>query len=179
MKQPEKIDQFIILKAQGKSLASIAAALQISKSTAFDWSKQHAEAIKDAQRQRAEELQDLYHREQDEHRQRLKDTLQRIDKALEAKDLEEIPPAQLLRLKLEYLDRLKAEPPEMIPASDFVEYNAAELLQALANILEAIQAGTITAEQSRSALATLEALRKGMEYRSDNQLSDSLLKSFL
>lgn len=173
MKQAEKIDQFIILRAQGQSLDAIAKQLQISKSTAFDWSKEHATAIKEAHRQRVNELQDLYRQERADHRERLKATLQRIDTALDSKDLAEIPADKLLKLKLEYLDRLTAEPPEVIPASDFLQYDSGELLQALANVFEAVQAGTITPQQSRATLDALDALRKGIEYRSNNALAES------
>ena len=113
----------------------------------------------------------------EEHRQQLKGTLQRIDKALDGKDLDTIPAEKLLKLKLDYLDRLTAEPPETIPATDFAECNSNELLQALANIFEAIQAGTITPQQSRIALDALDAIRKGMEYRSGNDMSDSFFNS--
>lgn len=177
MKKAEKIDQFIILRAQGQSLAAIAGALEISKSTAAEWHKEYSEAIEAAQAQRTAELQDLYRREKEEHRQHLKNTLHRIDAAIDAKDLAEIPADKLLKIKLEYLDRLNAAPPQIAPAADFEEYNAAELLQALARIYKGIQDGTIPPQQSRAALDALDAIRKGLEYRSDNQLSDSLLNT--
>lgn len=178
MKKAEQIDQFIILRAQGKSLAAIASELNINKSTAFQWSKEQAAAIREAQQQRAAELVSLYHKEKEEHRQHLKAIMQKIDKALDSKDLDTIPAEKLLKLKLDCLDRLQAEPPEVIPALDFYKYDSSELLQALATITDGIQAGTMPPQQSRAALAALELIRKGMEYRSEHQLGDDFLNDF-
>lgn len=177
MKDPEKKDEFIILRAQGQSLGAIAQRLNISKSTAAAWNKDNAAAIAAEQEERAAELQDLYRKEKEAHRQQLRETLQRIDKALADKDLAEIPAEKLLRIKLEYLDRLQAEYPE--PAQVFEEYTGAELLQALAAVLKRIQSGALSPQQGRAELAALDEIRKGLEYRSENALSDSLLNTLL
>lgn len=177
MKKAEKQDEFIILRAQGQSLGTIAQRLNISKSTAAAWNKDHAEAIAAEQEKHAAELQELYRQEKAAHRQQLRETLQRIDNALAEKDLAEVPAEKLLRIKLEYLDRLQAEYPE--PAPMFTEYTGAELLQAIAAVLKRIQSGALTPQQCRAELQALDEIRKALEYRADNGLADNLLKSFI
>ena len=78
-----------------------------------------------------------------------------IDKAIESKDLKELPADVLLKLKLSYEEKLKAEysEPNSVRLTDFT---FDELIEAIADIYRGQQNGDIEPAQAKAQLGTIE-----------------------
>jgi len=93
--------------------------------------------------------------------------LQRIDSAIAKKDLTEIPAEKLLKLKLEYEERLQAQHTEPTEGKEsFTEYSQEEMLEAVAALYEKIKAGAISVQQAKTELATLEGVQRAINANS-------------
>lgn len=159
MKPTEQKEQFIIKRAEGLSYSKIAEDLQISKSTCCKWEQELQSQIKAAREDRLQELYSLYRLGRESHIEKLGAALERIDTALAAKDLTEVPADKLLKLKLEYESKLQ----ELYTAdaeSSFTEYSTEEILREAASIYDRLKAGQITAVQAKSELAAIEGVQR-------------------
>lgn len=163
MKTAEKKEQFILLRAEGLSYSKIAAQLNISKSTCSKWEKDFSEQITAAKEERLTDLYTLYRIGKEAHIEKLGQLLQRIDSAIAEKDLTEIPAEKLLKLKLEYEERLQAQRTEPTEGKEsFTEYSQEEMLEAVAALYERIKAGAVSVQQAKTELATLEGVQKAI-----------------
>lgn len=163
MKTADKKEKFILLRAEGLSYSKIAKELGISKGTCTKWEQDFSEQIRRAKEERLADLYKLYRIGKEEHIKKLGEALQRIDEALAQKDLTEIPADKLLRLKLEYEDRLQAQRTEPTEGEEtFTEYTQEEMLRAVAGLYERIKAGSTTPQQAKTELNTLEGVRRAM-----------------
>ena len=163
MKTAEKKEQFILLRAEGLSFQRIITRLRISKATCSKWEREFSERIRGAKEERLEDLYTLYRIGREAHIKKLGETLKRIDSEIAKRDFSEIPAEKLLKLKLDYEDRLQAQRTE--PAEEnaaFAEYTQEELLKATAILYERIKAGSVTMQQARAELATLESMQKAI-----------------
>lgn len=162
MKTAEKKKRFIILRAEGHSFTKIAEELKISKSTCSKWERDLEEPIKKAKEDSLAELFTLYQMGREARIRKLGETLQRIDEALEQKDLTEVPAEKLLKIKLEYEDRLRADysEPRTGPELSFTELNLTEVIKAMTQLYTRIQEGSITPEQARNELKALDGIRQ-------------------
>ena len=159
MKTADKREQFIILRAEGLSFSKISAQLGISKSTCSKWEKDAAEQIRRAKEERLTDLYTLYRIGREAHIEKLGETLKRIDAALEQKDLTEIPADKLLKLKLEYEERLQEQRTEQTAETEtFKDYTGEELLRAAGDLYERIKTGKATPTQARTELKALEGV---------------------
>ena len=164
MKTAEKKEKFIFLRAEGLSYSKITKEIHISKATCSRWEKELKNEIKKAKEERLEGLFSLYRIGREAHIEKLGEMVKRIDEAIARKDLDEIPAEKLLRLKLEYEDRLQsyyAEPTEE-GAESFNSYSQEEMLEAVGELYERIKKGTVTATQAKTELAALEAVQKAI-----------------
>lgn len=163
MKTAEKKEQFILLRAEGLSFQKIITRLKISKATCSKWEQDFSERIRRAKEERLEDLYTLYRMGREAHIKKLGEILKRIDSAIAEKDLAEIPAEKLLKLKLDYEERLQAQRAE--PAEEeaaFTEYTQEEMLKATAALYERIKAGAVTMPQARAELATLEGMQRAI-----------------
>lgn len=161
MKATEQKEQFIIHRAEGLSYSKIAELLHISKSTCCKWEQELASQIKAAKEDRLQDLYSLYRIGKESHIEKLGAALERIDAALAEKDLTEIPADKLLKLKLEYENRLQ----ELYTAdaeSSFTDYSTEEVLREAASIYDRLKAGQITAVQAKSEIAAIEGIQKAV-----------------
>ncbi len=166
MKTAEKKEQFILLRAEGLSYSKIAAQLNISKSTCSKWEKDFTEQITAAKEERLADLYTLYRIGKEAHIEKLGKLLQRIDSAIAEKDLTEIPAEKLLKLKLEYEERLQAQHIEPTEGKEsFTDYSQEEMLEAVAALYEKIKAGAVTVQQAKTELATLEGVQKAINLK--------------
>lgn len=167
MKTAEKKEQYILLRAEGLSYSKIAAQLNISKSTCSKWEKDFTEQIQAAKEERLADLFTLYRIGREAHIEKLGKLLQRIDSAIAEKDLTEIPAEKLLKLKLEYEERLQAQHIEPTEGKEsFTEYSQEEMLEALADLYEKVKAGAISVQQAKTELATLEGVQRAINANS-------------
>lgn len=165
MKPNELKQEFIRLRAEGKSYSSIAAKLHISKSTCGKWETQLEADIAQLKREELNSLYDAYHMKKAARIKKLGDTLNKVDGALEAVDLKEVSPEKLLDFKLKYTEALKGEytgggTPYQFTA-DKIE--AKDIVNALADLLNRVRTGEATSEQANRESAIITNLLKAYE----------------
>jgi len=163
MTRNEKKEQYILLRAEGLSYRKIAERLQISRNTCKRWEEDLAAEISRTKSERLEDVYNLYKLGREEHIKKLGETLQRIDAALEEKDLAEVPAEKLLKIKLDYEERLQALYTEPATAGNFKDYTEEELLRTVCELYEKIKAGAITREQAKTELNALETVRQAID----------------
>ncbi len=108
-KDLDKKNEFILLRAEGKSYSFITGALAISKSTCIKWNKELEGNILEKKQDNINELFKAYNITKEARIERLGKTLNKIDQALEAVDFSTISPEKLLDYKLKYTQALKEE----------------------------------------------------------------------
>lgn len=168
MKTTEKKEQFILLRAEGLSYSKIAAQLNISKSTCSNWERDLSEHITAAKEERLSSLYSLYRVGKEAYIEKIGKIVNRIDNAIAEKDLTEIPAEKLLKLKLEYEERLQAQYTEPTEGREsFTEYNQEEMLEAVAALYDKVKAGAVSLQQAKTELATLESVQKAINSQSE------------
>ena len=164
MKPQETKNRFIQLRAERKSFDHIAKELNISKSTCSEWEKECKEAIALLKAEQLEELYTAYSMTKEARIKELGDTLDKVNTALAAADLEAMPPEKLLDFKLKYTEALKEE---YIPTGSGFSFKgnikSTDIVQALGDLLDRVKAGEITTDQASRESAVLQNLLKAYE----------------
>ena len=158
MKQQEHKTEFIRMRAEGRSLRAISAELGVSKSTLSEWDKALSEEISQLKRENLEELYTAYGMAKEARIKRLGDTLRRIDSALDAVDLSELPPDKLLLYKLKYQEALREE--YSAPAAD-VSGEAEETLEALRDLYRRTASGETSINKAKTEAALIDKIVGG------------------
>jgi transcriptional regulator len=154
MTTAEKKDKFVIMRGQGQSYGTIAKALKVSKATCTAWGRELAQDIQEAKQERKEELFNAYRIGREHYIERLGQTLEKLDKAIQQKDFTEVPLDRLIKLQIEIADRLEAT---RNPCGEVLESaGTSEILQQIFNIYAQVQAGEITAQDGKSIIEVLE-----------------------
>lgn len=109
MKPQGQKDQYILMRAEGKSYSTIAKALGIGKGTCAAWEKELQEEIASRKAEQLEALYETYFMTRAARIKRIGETLQKIDDALRNVSLDDLPPDKLLDYKLKYQQALKEE----------------------------------------------------------------------
>lgn len=165
MKPTEKKEQFVIMRAEGKSYSTIAKELEISKSTCTAWERELKEQIAE---KKAESLNALYTAYSMTHEARVKklgERLAAVETAAEEADLTQINPEKLIRLELDLRKALKEEyiapsaKGEPIPATA----QPADILTAFIDLLNRVRAGEVTDEQATKEGNILTSILKAYE----------------
>lgn len=118
MKEQEKRDNFIILRANGYSYNEIAKQLSISKSTCSAWQKELCDNILDLKREQLTELYKKYGMRREARIEQLGGIMEKIDTALEDKPLQDLPADKLLDYKIKYMNLLKIETIGITPEAE-------------------------------------------------------------
>ncbi len=164
MKPQETKTEFIRLRAEGRSYSYIADTLHISKSTCSSWEKELQDAIAELKQEQLNELYSSYYMTKEARIKKLGETLNRINEALEAVDLSEIPAEKLLDFKLKYTEALKEEYTGTGKPYSFSEkIEPKEIVEALGDLLERIRAGEVTAEQASRESTVIANLLKAYD----------------
>ena len=108
-KELSKKNEFILLRAEGKSYSFITGKLSISKSTCIKWNSELEEKILEQKQDNLNALYNAYNLTKEARIERLGTTLKKIDSALEKVDYSTIAPEKLLDYKLKYTQALKEE----------------------------------------------------------------------
>ena len=173
MKPMELKQQYIQLRAEGKSYSTIAEQLHISKSTCTKWERDLAKEIDELKRAELAELYESYSMTKKARIQKLGDTLDKINKALEQVDLSEVDPVRLMDYKLKYMEALKAEYVGMKPAVTPDKMDARSILEALTDLLDRTRDGDITNDQAQRESMILSNILKAYD---STELKDKLDK---
>ena len=171
MKDQNTRDQFVFLRAEGKSFSTIAQELKISKGTCHEWEKQLQEEISQRKAERLEELYERYFMTRQQRIDRLGSLLERIDRAVESADLTEADPIRLLDMRLKYATALKEEYITPKPAEKMGDGKPEQIIKAMGELLERVRAGEVSAEQATKENMIFNAMLKGHEvYNLQEQL---------
>jgi len=100
MKPEEVKRQYVELRAEGNSYASICEKLNICKATCTSWERELADQIEDIKRTKLQELAESYSMTKEARIKKLGGTLERINTALDNIDLSQVSPDKLLDYKL-------------------------------------------------------------------------------
>ena len=163
MKPIELKQEYIRLRAEGKSYSYIADQLHISKSTCTKWERDLAAEIDELKRAELAELYESYSITKKASKKRLGDTLEKINTALEQADFSEVDPAKLLDFKLKYTEALKGEYVGQKKAIEPESIEAKDIVEAFADLLDRTRAGDITADQAQRESLILSNLLKAYD----------------
>ena len=164
MKPSELKQEYIRLRAEGKSYSYIADKLHISKGTCSKWETQLEADIAQLKREELNSLYDAYHMKKEARIKKLGDTLDRLEDALEAVDLKEVAPEKLLDFKLKYTEALQREYTGTAPAFKLGDdMKPEDIVKALGDLLNRVRAGEVTQEQANRESLVLSNLLKAYE----------------
>lgn len=164
MKPQEVKQEYIKLRAEGKSYSFIADKLHISKSTCTKWEVQLTEEIAQLKKEELNTLYDSYHMKKEARIRQLGDTLGRVEDALAKVDLTEVAPEKLLDFKLKYTEALQREYIGTDPAFKLKDsIDPKDIVTALADLLDRVRAGEVTTEQANRESLILSNLLKAYE----------------
>ena len=155
MKTTEKKLEYIQLRAKGNSYSSIAQTLGISKSTCTSWERELKAEINAQKEEHLRELFSSYRLTKEARVEELGKSLDSINKALETKDLTELPADKLLDLKLRYEKELKAEYTE--PLEEAGADTVTGLLEQYNRLYIDSQSGKYSPAQIKAQLSILDA----------------------
>lgn len=164
MKPVETQQEFIRLRAEGRSYDYIAKQLHISKSTCKKWADNLEGSVTALKQEQLQDLFTNYQITKEARIQRLGTTLYEVEKALQSKNLVELPAEKLLEFKLKYTEALKGEytgKPSNFAFSDKLE--PIEIVKALTDLLERVRAGEVTQEQANRESLILSNLLKAYD----------------
>jgi len=167
METTKKKAEFVSLRAAGQSFNKISKELNISKSTCSKWEAAFKKEIAERKKEQLEEVYNLYGMQKESRIKRLGETLRQIDEALAQKDLAELPPDVLLKIKLQYEQELKGEYIEPTSQS-FTEKSIDEVIDALISLYQRQASGELSPAQAKAQLETLTALRVAETERDNN-----------
>ena len=163
MKPQKTKTEFIRLRAEGRSYSYIADTLHISKSTCTKWERELKAQIAELRQEQLNELYSAYAMTKEARIKKLGDTLGKINAALEKTDFTAVDPAKLLDYKLKYMEALKGEYIGTKAAIELDNVDAKSIVAALADLLNRVRAGDITAEQAQEESGILAQLLKAYD----------------
>lgn len=181
MKPAETKQEFIRLRAEGLSYRAIQERLSVSKSTCQKWESTYSDQIAELKADQMKELYNAYGMTKEARIKKLGDTLTRLQTALDGVDLTQLPPEKLLDFQLKYTEALKSEytPPSKPIAFNKDNRDTAELIDAIADLLNRIRAGELTSEQASresNAIANLLKAYNTEELQSKIETLEAILE---
>ena len=102
-------ERFIELRAEGRSYADIATTLNVSKPTLITWGKELQKEVANARTLRMDALFERYAVAKGKRVEAFGKRLEGILAELDTRNLANVPTPVLLKLSLDFADRLKAE----------------------------------------------------------------------
>lgn len=163
MENQDKKNQFILARARGDSYSTIAKALNISKGTCTKWGRELDHEISARREEQLEDLYSAYYMTKEARIKQLGETLNKVNKALESKDLEDLPPEKLLDFKLKLIQSLKEEYIPPVAARSMTTGEPDEIAEQYADLIQRIRTGEITTERAKAEIAALSASLKAYE----------------
>lgn len=163
MKPLEDKEDFIRLRAEGRSYSYITKEIGIAKATCSSWEKDFKREIEQRKADRIQELYNSYYMTKEARIKKLGETLNKINTALEEIDFSQIAPEKLLDYKLKYTEALKEEYIEPSQIKLDGDFTAKDILTGIGDLLTRLQAGTVTPEQATKESAVYTNLLKAYE----------------
>lgn len=163
MKTLEDREQFIKLRAEGRSYSYITKTLGIAKATCSNWESEYKDQIAELKADRIQELYNSYYMTKEARIKKLGETLNKINTTLEGVDFDTIQPDKLLDYKLKYTDALKSEYIDTPQEALKEDFTAQDILNSLGDLLRRLKQGVITPEQASKECMIFTNLIKAFE----------------
>ncbi|MSR85324.1 hypothetical protein EXS71_02720 [Candidatus Uhrbacteria bacterium] len=114
MKDNETRDRFVELRAQGKSFASIAEELNVSKPTLIEWSKDMQVQVANLRAVNEEALRERFKLTKEHQLQVLSQQFNAVHAEIEKRDLSELPIDKLYSVMFKLTDELREQDKPMM-----------------------------------------------------------------
>jgi hypothetical protein len=163
MESSEMKHKFIDLRAQGMSYRGICNEIGISRATCSKWNAELKGNIAELKKEKLEELYNNYFMVKGARIKQLGETLKKINKAVEIKDLNELPADKLLDLKIKYMNELKEEYIEIEADKSMQQIDSEDITRELMGLLERVREGNIPASQANKEVSILSNMLKAYE----------------
>lgn len=162
MKSDDMKQEFIKLRAEGKSYRAIAEQLGISKNTCAEWEKALSDEVSRLRQENLEALYSEYGMMREARIRRLGDTLSSIDAAIEKVDLSTIAPEKLLDLRLKYAAAIRDEY-RSSPSFTGLNGTSQSCLEAVLEVYRRSAAGEISTDQAKTELQIIDKAKEAYE----------------
>lgn len=164
MKPNDQKNDFIRLRAEGKSYTAIGKELNISKSTCTAWEKELKAEIAEKKKEQLEEMYEAYYMTREARITKLGQTLESIEDALSEVDFTQVSPEKLLDYKLKYMEALKQEFIDTTPAIPLDDsFNPRDIIVVLADLLKRIRNREINLDQASRETMVITNILKAYE----------------
>ena len=164
MKPNDQKNDFIRLRAEGKSYTAIGKELNISKSTCTAWEKELKAEIAEKKKEQLEEMYEAYYMTREARITKLGQTLESIEDALSEVDFTQVSPEKLLGYKLKYMEALKQEFIDTTPAIPLDDsFNPRDIIVVLADLLKRIRNREINLDQASRETMVITNILKAYE----------------
>lgn len=165
MKPQEYKEEFILMRAEGKSFETISKELGISKGTCHRWEEELKHKITVAKQESMNGLYERYGATREARIKKLGGVLERLEGAIENADFSMMTPKELLELKLKYTAALKEEYVPPIPEEALPErMDGNEIMKQLKILLDRVRSGELSTEQANRESAVLVNIIKAYEH---------------
>ena len=164
MKPNDQKNEFIRLRAEGKSYTAIAKELNISKATCTAWERELKAEIAEKKKEQLEEMYEAYYMTREARITKLGKALKSIEDALSKADLTQVSPEKLLDYKLKYMEALKQEFIDTTPAIPLDDtFNPRDIIVVLADLLKRIRNWEINLDQASKEMMVITNILKAYE----------------
>ena len=164
MKPNDQKNEFIQLRAEGKSYTAIGKELSISKATCTAWERELKAEIAEKKKEQLEEMYEAYYMTREARITKLGKALKSIEDALSKADLTQVSPEKLLDYKLKYMEALKQEFIDTTPAIPLDDtFNPRDIIVVLADLLKRIRNREINLDQASKEMMVITNILKAYE----------------
>jgi len=164
VKPNDQKNEFIRLRAEGKSYTAIGKELSISKATCTAWDRELKAEIAEKKKEQLEEMYQAYYMTREARITKLGQTLESIEDALSDADLSQVSPEKLLDYKLKYMEALKQEFIDTTPAIPLDDtFNPRDIIVVLADLLKRIRNREINLDQASREIMVITNILKAYE----------------
>ena len=164
MKPNDQKNEFIRLRAEGKSYTAIGKELSISKATCTAWERELKAEIAEKKKEQLEEMYQAYYMTREARITKLGQTLESIEDALSDADLTQVSPEKLLDYKLKYMEALKQEFIDTTPAIPLDDtFNPRDIIVVMADLLKRIRNKETNLDQASREIMVITNMLKAYE----------------
>lgn len=164
MKPNDQKNEFIRLRAEGKSYTAIGKELSISKATCTAWDRELKAEIAEKKKEQLEEMYQAYYMTREARITKLGKALKSIEDALSKADLTQVSPEKLLDYKLKYMEALKQEFIDTTPAIPLDDtFNPRDIIVVMADLLKRIRNKETNLDQASREIMVITNILKAYE----------------
>ena len=157
-------NEFIRLRAEGKSYTAIGKELSISKATCTAWERELTAEIAEKKKEQLEEMYQAYYMTREARITKLGQALESIEDALSKADLTQVSPEKLLDYKLKYMEALKQEFIDTTPAIPLDDtFNPRDIIVVMADLLKRIRNKETNLDQASREIMVITNILKAYE----------------